>query len=127
MLVNVARTLAEGLRPGDAMGRTGGEEFVVVLAGGTGPEEAGRIAERLRHAVQSAPAAPGGMPVTASIGIATVAAGDHDAEQALGRADAALYAAKAAGRNRVCGSEIGADGLSHGHPQPSDGAPPATA
>ncbi len=127
VLVSVARTLVGSLRPGDAMGRTGGEEFVVVLAGGTGPEEAGRIAERLRQAVQSAPAAPGGMPVTVSIGIATVAAGDHDAEQALGRADAALYAAKAAGRNRVCGGEIGADGLSHGHPQPSDGASPATA
>lgn len=127
VLVSVARTLAGSLRPGDAMGRTGGEEFVVALAGGTAPEEARRIAERLRQAVQSAPAVPGGMPVTVSIGIATVAAGDHDAEQVLGRADAALYAAKAAGRNRVCGSEIGADGLSYGHPQPSDGAPPATA
>lgn len=67
------------------------------------------------------------MPVTVSIGIATVEAGDHDVEQVLGHADAALYAAKAAGRNRVCGCGIGADGVAYGHPQPSDGAPPATA
>ena len=48
VLVSVAKTLAGSLRPGDAMGRTGGEEFVVALAGGTAPEEARRIAERLR-------------------------------------------------------------------------------
>ncbi|MFG6414397.1 GGDEF domain-containing protein [Roseateles sp. DC23W] len=86
------------LRPSDLCARYGGEEFVVLLSGTAGLL-AIDAAERLRRAVADAPLGPG-VAITVSVGIATWQAGD-DATALLARADAAMYAAKQAGRNRV--------------------------
>lgn len=92
-------------RPGDLLARYGGEEFVVVLSE-TGAGEAAALAERMRAAVAdlAIPHAPesGRAAVTISIGVATVTAAVADSPAALvAAADAALYAAKTAGKNRV--------------------------
>ena len=101
----VARQLAATCRRGDAVYRYGGEELVVVL-----PEQdlasAAVAGERLRGAVQElALPHPGNPPagvVTVSVGVADVPAGQpDDALELLGPVDAALYRAKARGRNRV--------------------------
>ncbi|HEY7077533.1 MAG TPA: diguanylate cyclase [Solirubrobacteraceae bacterium] len=92
------------LRAGDVAYRYGGEELLIVLqdadlAGGM------EVAQRLRSAVAAAAIPhPRGIDgvVTVSIGIA---AGDADAGELLARADAALYAAKHAGRNRVMSAD----------------------
>jgi diguanylate cyclase (GGDEF)-like protein len=79
------------LREADALARFGGDEFAVLLPGCT-EAEAEAIAERLRAA------APPGHTVSAGIAAWD---GDEHADELLGRADAALYAAKAGGRDRV--------------------------
>lgn len=81
-----------------ALGRFGGEEFLVILPG-TGLQGALRCAERMRQAVVSRPF-NGLHQITASIGIAEYETGET-LEQLLRRCDEALYAAKRAGRNRV--------------------------
>jgi diguanylate cyclase (GGDEF)-like protein len=78
--------------------RLGGEEFVVLVPGAS-ENEAAELAERLREAVRTAPIA--GQRVTMSLGVAVSGAGGFDLDTHYGRADAALYAAKAAGRDRV--------------------------
>jgi len=93
-----ARALAGAVRPGDALGRIGGEEFVVVLYG-AGGDEALFVAERARAAV--AAGAPRGIAVTCSAGIAVFPDDAHDAATLLHRADGALYLAKEAGRDRA--------------------------
>lgn len=99
---HVGALLAEAVRGSDTVARFGGEEFVLLLVG-LGLSEAAHIAERLCTAVRNAEIAHGGrvMAVTVSIGVATVSAGDPDIEAAIARADAALYEAKARGRDRV--------------------------
>jgi len=91
------------LRPYDAMGRYGGEEFLVVLPG-CSSQDALKLAERLRVGVSQEPIklSEGTIQVTCSLGVAasdTVAVLDSMA--LIGVADSALYRAKAAGRNRV--------------------------
>jgi diguanylate cyclase (GGDEF)-like protein len=99
----VARTLAGNLRPTDIAARYGGEEFVVALPA---TDLAGALvaAERVRHAVSQAvveDATGARLPcVTISIGVAMLHAAD-DAASLFTRADAALYRAKHAGRNRA--------------------------
>jgi diguanylate cyclase (GGDEF)-like protein len=88
------------LRSDDRCARYGGEEFVVLLPGAS-QEKALEISERLRSAVAVTPlVAQPLIANTVSIGVAWMAEGD-DAEALLKRADAALYQAKAGGRNRV--------------------------
>ena len=89
------------LRTNDVFGRYGGEEFLVVFPE-TNLEDARIVAERLRGAVAERPiiVGEGALEMTVSIGLATFAPG-QDAEALLGRADAALYAAKDGGRNLV--------------------------
>jgi diguanylate cyclase (GGDEF)-like protein len=98
VLRTFVRTLASALRDSDHVVRVGGEEFLLLLHGA--PHEAAMaVAERARRAVATQVAAHG-VPVTASFGVAT--ARDDDTRGALlARADAALYRAKAAGRDRV--------------------------
>ncbi len=97
-----------GRRPGDILARYGGEEFAMLLSDAE-PGGAAEVAERVRAAVEAARIehvgnAPG-LVVTASIGVATImprpgAAGPAVADL-IAAADAALYAAKRGGRNRV--------------------------
>ncbi|HEX8961693.1 MAG TPA: diguanylate cyclase [Rhodocyclaceae bacterium] len=91
------------LRDWDFIGRLGGEEFGVLLPE-TGSQQALLAAERLRQAVGSTPIPLGedqAVAVTVSIGVATMEADDGDAHALLARADAALYAAKNTGRDKV--------------------------
>lgn len=95
-------------RAGDMAARYGGEEFVVLLPG-SDVRGARTLAERIRRAVAACePASPGGPNgrVTVSLGVAVRLAESFDTPRALlARADTALYAAKAAGRDRTCLAE----------------------
>jgi diguanylate cyclase (GGDEF)-like protein len=86
------------LRAGDSIYRVGGEEILVVLPGAA-EAAATEIAERLRQAVRER--RPVGVPVTVSIGVAVARPGPLDTDELIAVADAALYAAKADGRDCV--------------------------
>ncbi len=99
MLAAVAETIGAELRAGDLLCRLGGDEFLV-LCPGTGTPEALGIAERIRGRVRERAAAlVPEIPVTASLGVATVPGDAPDGPGLLQAADEALYAAKAAGRD----------------------------
>ena len=107
VLCAVAAGIRSALRSDDVVGRWGGEEFLVVL-GGAGSHEAADVAERIRRSVADTPCPIDdgrGVPVTVSVGVASRPAGDRTAgdnlHELIRDADAALYAAKDAGRNRV--------------------------
>ena len=102
VLRHVAAEIARHVRGSDLLGRYGGEEFALV-APNSGREEALQLAERLRRSVEMHPVRVAGrpVPVTISIGAASVPKAPHSLETLLERADAALYAAKQGGRNRV--------------------------
>jgi len=103
----VLRTLAERcrstLRTIDVLGRYGGEEFAILLPGTTRRNAATILAERIRHRVAEelihTDAGPVG--VTVSVGVAAMETTTRNPEELFKRADAALYEAKQAGRNRV--------------------------
>jgi diguanylate cyclase (GGDEF)-like protein len=104
VLRSVAAALGATVRPADVLARTGGEELVVLGLVGD-PDEAARLAERLRTAVAGS-RSTAGHAVTASIGIALTRPTDgEDPTGALwrlvDRADAAMYEAKQQGRDRV--------------------------
>lgn len=96
-LTQFAAVASARLRPGDLFGRIGGEEFGVVFVD-AGKSDAEWLTNALRLAVERS--AGNGVRCTLSAGVACIAAGDT-LEAALARADAALYAAKTTGRNRV--------------------------
>ena len=98
VLQDVAYTMRAALRAGDSIYRVGGEEILVMLPG-AGHADAVEIAERLRIAVRER--RPAGVEVSLSIGVAVADPGHVDCEDLLARADAALYAAKAGGRDLV--------------------------
>ena len=100
-LREVAGRLRACLRAADVVARWGGEEFLVVLAGAPA-EYTAQVADRLREAVGSAPMQLGPLVITAtcSVGAAVAAAGSNT-DSVIGAADAALYRAKADGRNCV--------------------------
>lgn len=103
VLAGVGRILRDTLRMSDERCRYGGEEFLIVLPDTT-MVGASRVAENLRARFAATPVlcARGGVRFTASLGVAQALPGETDVNAVLSRADAALYAAKAAGRNRVC-------------------------
>jgi two-component system cell cycle response regulator len=100
VLRRIALTLATACRAEDVAGRWGGEEFLVVSPASTA-SGAAALAERIRAAAESEAISVDGMEhpaVTVSVGVAV---GSADMEAIVRDADAALYEAKAAGRNRV--------------------------
>lgn len=107
VLVHLCRRMSALVRPNDVVARYGGEEFVIVMPA-TGLAEALQAGQRLlTHAVQTDGEA---LPAfTVSIGLAQWSGVDNTAETVIARADAALYAAKANGRNRV---EVGGSAIS---------------
>ena len=104
VLRQVGQCLQASLREYDLAGRFGGGEFVMLLPKTRSPDAA-RIAERVRSHIARLPiATPGGEPVrvTASIGVASLDAGARrELTELLAAADAALYRAKASGRDQV--------------------------
>ena len=105
VLRRLARILVESCRAVDVVGRWGGEEFLVLLVEAR-YEAAARVCEKIRRAVEGYawdPIAPG-LSVTVSLGFATLTSQTASAEALVGAADAELYRAKRAGRNRVSGA-----------------------
>jgi diguanylate cyclase (GGDEF)-like protein len=103
VLVNVAARLRSCMRPQEALGRYGGEEFLAVLPGAC-HETAQAVAERMRQTVAAQPEMVGdvALKLTISAGVAcTVQFPAVMPDELISRADAALYAAKDAGRNCV--------------------------
>ncbi|MEN3294235.1 MAG: hypothetical protein V7642_3488 [Burkholderiales bacterium] len=103
VLVKVASRLRSCIRPQEALGRYGGEEFLIVLPGSSGAT-AEAVAERMRQAIAAQSESIGAITIkpTISAGVAsTDAFPKASAEELINLADAALYAAKNAGRNRV--------------------------
>lgn len=103
VLRQAASRMAASLRPYDALGRWGGEEFLVVLPG-CDARAAAVTAERLRARLGAEPIDAGGhaITVTCSLGVATLEPGGGEDERSLlSAADAALYRAKENGRDRV--------------------------
>ncbi|MBX3570875.1 MAG: PleD family two-component system response regulator [Mesorhizobium sp.] len=104
VLRDFARRLRKNVRGIDLACRFGGEEFVVVMPD-TEPHIAEKVAERIRHEIESQPFAIGGgtqtVQVTVSIGVASMIPGKDSVDTLVKRADAALYEAKNGGRNRV--------------------------
>jgi two-component system cell cycle response regulator len=100
VLVHVANRMAERLRHEDAIGRVGGEEFLVLLPD-TGAHAAATVAESLRRAVAGEPVVAGRRRIDVTVSAGWAVWRDDDADELVRRADIALYAAKAAGRNAV--------------------------
>jgi diguanylate cyclase (GGDEF)-like protein len=105
VLKEVAARMAANCRAGDLLGRLGGEEFLAIFVG-VNAIEAQAIAERLREAVERPPICLGGgasVSATVSGGLVALApdACAGGLSPLLERADAALYRAKAEGRNRI--------------------------
>jgi diguanylate cyclase (GGDEF)-like protein len=107
VLCMVGQRLRDGVRNDDTVGRYGGEEFAILL---TDIEqiEAVELAERLRCLLVDSPCMRKQdetlvtIPITASFGVATYPLDGTTSKELIERADAAMYAAKQAGRNRVC-------------------------
>lgn len=107
VLVEIADRLRGNLRAIDLVARVGGEEFLVAMPD-TSVEQALGAAERIRRLVNCAPFAAHGAdkPIAVSLSIGVAMGGEDDApagdiSEIVGRADAALYTAKSAGRNTV--------------------------
>jgi len=103
VLRRIAKITAKNIRAGDLAARHGGEEFTIFLPD-TSIQEAGALAERLRAAIQSGDFSAdlgARRPVTISAGVACLRNGVGTLDALLQAADAALYRAKANGRNRV--------------------------
>ncbi len=107
VICEIARRAAAQVRETDCFARIGGEEFAGLLDG-TELGAAMMMAERLRMVIARSPVSFRGkdINVTVSIGVAEVLSDEGGIEQTMGRADAKLYKAKQAGRNRVLGAEV---------------------
>ena len=119
LLRHVAARFRSVMRVGDQLARFGGDEFVVFVDGTTkqsdndtgeirlGPLDPSKVAERLQRSVQDAVVIAGHeMVVTASIGYTTNSRVGIDATELLREADAAMYQAKAGGRDRIARFDV---------------------
>lgn len=102
VLEMVAERIRRAFRTYDALGRYGGEEFLVVFVE-AGADQSAEVAERIRHAVDESPVetGKGGVETSVSIGVATRSNSSDSAEELIGKADERLYEAKRNGRNQV--------------------------
>ena len=103
VLRQVANLVAHNTRSSDFVGRYGGEEFMLILPG-TGPEGAAELAEKLRALVMQTTltiADGGTLRATISVGVAGDTGGELRLERLVADADAAMYSAKALGRNQT--------------------------
>jgi diguanylate cyclase (GGDEF)-like protein len=106
LLIAVARRLEAAVRPGDIVGRIGGDEYVVLLPSVTNSDEALDVAERVRLSFLEPFEIRGSeMPSSCSIGVAVMQDDDDDSssvpENLLRDADTAMYEAKSTGRDTV--------------------------
>ena len=104
LLREVSEVMGRSVRGADVLARIGGDEFALLLSD-CRVEDARRVAEKMRAAVDAYRISHGGeeLSVGVSIGIAPIDAGTLSASQVLEDADGACYRAKAAGRNAVAG------------------------
>ncbi|MFO7177137.1 MAG: diguanylate cyclase [Pseudomonadota bacterium] len=103
VLALIAGSLRSALRPEDTVGRYGGEEFVALIAD-AGLESTRLVAERLRQQIEMLPPVergPSGVTLSVGCTVFDPQKQRDSCEELLRRADAALYAAKRGGRNRV--------------------------
>ena len=123
----VAGRLKESVRHQDIVGRVGGDEFVIVLDQCPDHETLMTIAANVQRAAsQPILTEFAKLPVTVSVG-AVLAASTADTDEALSRADHALYRAKRHGRNQVAGEHSGAAPTTGGPAGPEDRSPGANA
>ena len=99
VLRRTAAVIRQCIRASDVAARLGGDEFVVLLPE-TGQEVSGGVLERLRSQLAKA-FDEAACPVTASVGAVSFAEPPREVDELVRQADAAMYAAKAAGKNRV--------------------------
>ena len=106
VLQQLSMVLSTAIREGDTLARIGGEEFVVASPY-TNRLAAIVLSERLRKAVENSEFVFEGnrIPVTISLGIASLNKGGDDVDKLLAIADSRLYLAKQKGRNRICASD----------------------
>ncbi|HSO90882.1 MAG TPA: EAL domain-containing protein, partial [Arthrobacter sp.] len=98
LLIEVGRRLRECVRPNDVVARLGGDEFVVLLVGSLDPDA---VSERIVASLRVPLWIDGTMlSPSLSLGLASISEDAVDASELLRRADIAMYAAKAAGKNR---------------------------
>lgn len=99
VLAAIGAVVRQSLRTSDMVGRWGGDEFLAVLPDAE-LEQAVSLAERIRGVLAAGMIQAAGMPVTCSFGVTRCGSGEAVAD-AVARADGALYAAKAGGKNRT--------------------------
>jgi diguanylate cyclase (GGDEF)-like protein len=100
VLCEVVQRVQAALRPYDVFGRFGGEEFLIVVTD-MGRDEARYIFERIREGIADAPVVVNGRRIPVTVSLGGVVRTTESSDSLIRKADAALYVAKAEGRNRV--------------------------
>lgn len=100
VLQTVVERSLRALRAYDALGRVGGEEFLIVMPG-VGAQDASIVLERIRHSIRQTIIELQGVEITVTVSIGGAVNGGETPEELLHLADEALYRAKGEGRDRV--------------------------